>query len=298
MRSFVSMPLVALATLLALPPAAAGGPQPPAGWTDAYVMANGIRLHYWRTGGAGKPVLILAHGSSDDGLCWTNLAKAFTDRYDIVMFDARGHGLSDPPTANDPADVQVEDLAGLIRALKIDKPILMGHSMGSASVAHFAAKYPDVPRAVILEDPALVRPAAPPAGPGGTTASVDERRATLLGRNNLPEAELVAGCMKNSPKWGQSECEYWAPSKRRHHPFTIRETPAARPPMRELFAKITAPTLILKADAQGDLRAQNEEVARILPKGKIVHIAGAGHNVRREGREETISVLRAFLSGT
>jgi pimeloyl-ACP methyl ester carboxylesterase len=261
-------------------------------------MANGIRLHYWRTGGA-KPPLVLAHGSSDDGLCWTTLATVFQDRYDIIMFDARGHGLSDPPTAADAPDVQVEDLAGLIKALKLEKPILMGHSMGSASVAHFAAKYPDVPKAVILEDPGLVRPpTAPTTGTAPVTPTVEERQATLLARNNQTEAALVAGCMKNSPKWGQAECEFWAPSKRRHHPYTIRSTPAARPPMRDVLPKITAPTLILKADAQGELRTQNEEVARLLPKGKIVHIAGAGHNVRREGRAETIEVLRAFLSGT
>jgi pimeloyl-ACP methyl ester carboxylesterase len=280
--------------LLAAGPVAAG-PQPPAGWTDGYVMANGIRLHYWRTGGA-KPVMVMAHGSSDDGLCWTNLATVFQDRYDIVMFDARGHGLSDPPTDADPPDVQVEDLAGLIKALKLDKPILMGHSMGSASVAHFAAKYPDVPRMVILEDPALVPPAAPAAGAPQLTP--EERRTNILARDNQTEASLVADCMKNSPKWGKSECEIWAPSKRRHHPYTVRLTAAVRPPMRELFPKITAPTLILKADAQGELRAQNEDVARLLPKGKIVHIAGAGHNVRREGRAETIEVLRAFLIGT
>jgi pimeloyl-ACP methyl ester carboxylesterase len=296
LRSTVRLAL-ALAVLATATPVAAG-PQPPAGWTEGYVMANGIRLHYWRTGGA-KPPLVLAHGSSDDGLCWTSLATVFQDRYDIIMFDARGHGLSDPPTAADPPDVQVEDLAGLIKALKLEKPILMGHSMGSASVAHFAAKYPDVPKAVILEDPGLVRPATAPAtGTAPATPTVEERQATLLARNNLTEAALVADCMKNSPKWGQAECEFWAPSKRRHHPHTIRATPAARPPMREVLPKITAPTLILKADAQGELRTQNEEVARLLPKGKIVHIAGAGHNVRREGRAETIEVLRAFLSGT
>jgi hypothetical protein len=106
--------------------------------------------------------------------------------------------------------------------------------------------------------------------------------------------------MKGSPKWGQNECEIWAPSKRRHHPYTIRTNAAlaSRPPMSELFAKITAPTLILKADAQGELRAKNEEITKILAKGKIVHIAGAGHNVRREGRAETIDVMKAFLSGT
>ena len=68
--------------------------------------------------------------------------------------------------------------------------------------------------------------------------------------------------------------------------------------MSELFTKITAPTLILKADAQGDLRKQNEEVAGRLRKGKIVHITGAGHNVRRENKAETLEVLRAFLSTT
>jgi len=131
-------------------------PAPPAGWTDGYVMANGIRIHYWRTGGD-KPVLVMAHGSSDDGLCWTNLAKELVADYDIILPDARGHGLSDPPKKSDTADAQAEDLAGLIRALKLDKPIMMGHSMGSSSVAWFAAMYPDIPGAVILEDPRLIR---------------------------------------------------------------------------------------------------------------------------------------------
>jgi len=276
--------------LLSLSP----GPPPPAGWSDGYVIANGIRIHYWRTGG-NKPAIVLAHGSSDDGLCWTNLAKEFQNDFDIVMFDARGHGLSDPPKPSDPPDVQVEDLAGLIKELNLNKPILMGHSMGSASVAHFAAKYPDVPRAVILEDPALVRPAAPPAQNQTTPES---RRANILARNNTSEAALVEGCMKNSPKWGRSECEYWAPSKRRHHPDTALVSNAKRPPMSELFPKIVAPTLILKADADEALRKQNQQVADLLKSGRIVHIKGAGHNVRREGREETIAVLKAFLSGT
>ena len=288
--------LVALCIALATP--AAAGPQPPAGWTDGYVMANGIRIHYWRSGG-NRPPMVMAHGSSDDGLCWTNLAKEIQDSYDIIMFDARGHGLSDPPTPADPADVQVEDLAALIRALKLERPVLMGHSMGSASVAQFAARYPDVPRAVILEDPALVRPATPATpATGATPPTVEQRQATILARNNMSEQELVAGCMKNSPKWGQSECEFWAPSKRRHHPGTAAIGTGARPPMTELFVKITAQTLILKADAQGDLRKQNEDVAAKLPKGKIVHIEGAGHNVRRENKTQTLEVLRAFLSTT
>ena len=240
----------------------------------------------------------MAHGSSDDGLCWTNLAREFRTATTSSCSTPAATACPIRPTAADPVDVQVEDLAGLIKALKLDKPILMGHSMGSASVAWFAAKYPDVPRAVILEDPALVRPATPAAPhPRPRSPSTRSSGATVLKRNNTSEAELVADCMKNSPKWGQSECEIWAPSKRRHHPDT-RQQRRSVPPIRELLPKITAPTLILKADAQGDLRAQNDEVAKLLPRGKIVHIDGAGHNVRRENKAQTIEVMKAFLSGT
>lgn len=279
-------------TLIAL--AAVAAPPPPAHWTDGYVLTNGIRMHYWRTGGAAKTPLVLAHGSSDDGLCWTNLAKELESSFDIIMIDARGHGLSDPPKSSDPGDVQADDLAGLIRELKLDRPIVMGHSMGSYAAAAFGAKYPDMARAIVLEDPNL---ANRPANPGAASDDPQKRRAAVFARNNQTEGDLVAGCVKNSPKWGRSECEIWAPSKRRHHPDTaLGRGIGARTPITELFAKITAPVLILKADAQGELRQQNEKTAAILKNGKIVHIEGSGHNVRRDEKQRTLAVLKPFLA--
>ena len=270
-------------------------PAPPAGWTDGYVMANGIRIHYWRTGG-NKPVLLMAHGSSDNGLCWTNLAKELVDDYDIILPDARGHGLSDPPKRSDPADAQAEDLAGLVHALKLEKPIMMGHSMGSSSVAWFAAKYPDIPGAVILEDPRLI-PRPPGSSVSSASAAAQERRRDqILARNNMTCEVLVAQCLKNNPQWGRSECEYWAPSKRLHHPDTAFVSRSRRLPMSELFTRITAPTLILKADAQGAERKKNEEVAAVLKHGKIVHVEGARHNVRRDQKARLLEALKAFLA--
>lgn len=292
--SRVVIVLVALVGLLATSAKAGEPPSPPAGWTDGFVLANGIRIHYWRTGGD-KPVLLMAHGSSDNGLCWTNLARELSDEYDIIMPDARGHGLSDSPSKSDPADVQAEDLAGLIRALKLEKPLLMGHSMGSASVAWFAAKYPDIPGAVILEDPRLIPRSPDDPRLSTTAASQEKRRAQILKRNNKTYEELVADCMKNTPQWGRSECEFWAPSKRLHHPDTAFRRIGDRPPMSELFKKITAPTLILKADAQGEVRKQNEEVALLLKNGKIVHVEGARHNVRRDQKKRLLTALKAFL---
>ncbi|MCP5110890.1 MAG: alpha/beta hydrolase [bacterium] len=287
--------LVILAFMILSAAAALAGqpPLPPDHWTDGFVMANGIRIHYWRTGGD-KPPMVMAHGSSDNGLCWTNLARELEGDYDIILADARGHGLSDPPSSSDPTDVQAEDLAALIRALKLEKPIVMGHSMGSSAAAWFAAKYPNVPRAVILEDPRLV-PRRPGDRGGSSSQSVEDRQARTLARNNMTYEALVALCMKNTPQWGLSECEFWAPSKRLHHPATAFRRIGDRPPMSALLSKITAPTLLLKADAQGELRQQNEKAAGLLSKGRIVHIEGAGHNVRRDQKQRLLKALHRFL---
>lgn len=287
---------ISLGGLIAfMSPDASGGqpPAPPAGWIDGYVLANGIRIHYWRTGGD-KPVLIMAHGSSDNGLCWTQLAKELTDDYDIILPDARGHGLSDPPSESDPADAQAEDLAGLIRELKLTKPIVMGHSMGSSSAAWFAAKYPDIPGAVILEDPRLVP--RPPAKKPYDAKAQKKRRAQILAKNNMSYDRIVSEQLKRNSQWGRKEIEIWAGSKLQHHPNSAYRSSGSRPPMSDLFARITAPTLILKADDQDELRQNNIKITKILKNGKIVHIKGARHNVRRDQKQALLKALRAFLA--
>ena len=288
-RRTLLLALVATATVsLAL-----GGqpPAPPEGWTDSFVMANGIRIHFWRTGGD-KPAFVMLHGSSDDGLCWTSLARELTSDYDVILPDARGHGLSDPAAVSDPADAQAEDVAALIRALQLDRPIVMGHSMGASSAAWFAAKYPDMARAIVLEDPGLL----PRTGRG--RPNEEAVRARILERNQTSYDDLVKRCVESSPKWGIEECRIWAPSKRLHHPSNAYRyrTFAERPPMGELFARIEVPTLVLKADADESTRLRNREVAAALRIGKIVHIDGAGHNVRREQKAALLTALRDFLA--
>lgn len=66
-------------------------------WKEGDVLANGIRMHYTRTGTGRGPDLVLLHGYSDNGRCWTPVAQALEADYDIVMIDARGHGLSEAP---------------------------------------------------------------------------------------------------------------------------------------------------------------------------------------------------------
>ena len=88
-------------------------------WTSDYAVANGIKIHYTRTGGT-KPPLVLSHGITDNGLCWTRLAQFLEPDYDVIMYDARGHGLSDAPQEGYSYTDMAADLAGLIQALDLE----------------------------------------------------------------------------------------------------------------------------------------------------------------------------------
>src|SRR5689334_6172568 len=107
-------------------------------WTSAVCTANGLDLHYLRTGGP-KPALVLLHGLTGSGACWTPLARALQAEWDVVMPDARGHGYSStPPTGYRYAD-HAGDVVGLIQALGLATPVLLGHSMGGLTAAVVAS---------------------------------------------------------------------------------------------------------------------------------------------------------------
>ena len=103
------------------------------------------------------PPLGLRHGSSDNGLCWISVAPARQQEYDVVLSDARGHGLSEAPGQRYGAEAMADDAKGVCDTLSFANPTLMGHSMGAIAAMVAAGKYADRLRAVILETPCSAR---------------------------------------------------------------------------------------------------------------------------------------------
>ncbi len=64
----------------------------------------------------------------------------------------------------------------------------------------------------------------------------------------------------------------------------------------DALAKITVPVLILKADATPEVRKANEEAAKVIQHGRLVHIDGAGHNLHHDQLARTVEVLNEFLA--
>ena len=246
------------------------------------------------------------------GLCWTTLTQDLQWSYDIYMMDARGHGLTDPPTAADTADAQVLDLVGLVHAMKFEKPILMGHSMGAATVMRIGAEYPDLARAIIMLDPRPKRAAGwtgTRAAPG-TAASGGGAQAlpgalvmtgspeALVAQNNRGFEDLVAKCHKDSPKWDIVDCQNWALSKKQYHGTYTPRAGQGRGAERDAgtaFEDHRAGSDIESRRA-ALIRKSNEEAAKVIQHGKLVHIDGAAHNLHHDQRKRTVDELNKFLN--
>jgi pimeloyl-ACP methyl ester carboxylesterase len=266
----------------------------PDGWTSGDIKANGITLHYYRTGNGTLPPMVLAHGYTDNGLCWTDLALAMEKRYDVIMYDLRGHGLSEAPASGYDINDNVADIVGLIKALKLSKPVIIGHSLGGSIAAIVAAEYPDVPKKVVLIDPpGLLKPLFEPGE--ATNRARNWFTSDMNNLKKLSKEELIKIASQRHPAISEAARGRWADSKMQMKPQIV-DSVLTIPPLKPYLSKITVPALILKADANDAVRKTEIDAVSKYPNIKIVHIKGAGHLVHLEKPEESLAVLNEFLA--
>ncbi len=264
-------------------------------WTQGDVLTNGIRMHYYRTGDGSLPPLVLCHGGSDSGLCWTPVARALEGEYDIIMIDARNHGLSESPQKpSGPLD-QSEDLAGLIRALGLQRPAVMGHSMGGGAAVQLAANHPDLVGRVILEDSGPVD-FDPSRFTSETRSRMFDWMRDLKGKSR---EDVMAMGRQQSPTWSEEELGPWADSKLQVNVDAMSQYVPVSEPWRDVFARIQCPLLIITADNDKGSMVKPElaeEATRLNSNVRYVHVPGAGHNIRRENYAGFMAAVRAFLA--
>ena len=119
-----------------------------------FVRANGIVLHAdWRPV-AGRPALVFVNSLGTDLRIWDRVVARLGERFSILRFDERGHGLSglgDPPYD---LAVMAEDVVGLLDHYGIETAIVCGLSVGGMIALTLAAAHPDRLRGLVLCDTA------------------------------------------------------------------------------------------------------------------------------------------------
>lgn len=280
----------------------------PARWSEGDVFADGIRQHYYRTGGE-KPALLLLHGFNEYGLTWLRVAKELERDYDVIMLDARGHGRSEGIASGFSSALLVEDVAGVIRELKLDRPRIIGLSQGGSTALRLAATYPALVHSFIFEGWGDENQAGGFANSEGYLDWYNSWLAWLEQLRTLSHEErMVLALPQILPTMGGS---IW--SEEEYVPvvegYALFDLDLARNGMNlwasadrdnpdELLQQVSCPALIMKhawAFPAPGTQPEVREVPSGQPNVRIVYFEHTGHLIRRVAFERYMALVWEFL---
>jgi pimeloyl-ACP methyl ester carboxylesterase len=118
-------------------------------------VARGVELHtlHYGESASNRPAFVLVHGLASNALLWQGVAMALAEQGEYaIAVDLRGHGRSSKPDAPYDVPTVANDLATLITALKLDRPVVAGQSWGGNVVIELAAGHPALTRGVVPVD--------------------------------------------------------------------------------------------------------------------------------------------------
>ena len=284
----------------------------PAHWSEGDVVANGIRQHYYRTGGA-KPPLLLLHGFNEYGLTWLRTAKELAGDYDIIMLDARGHGRSEGIANGFSSTLLVEDVVTVIHELELGRPRIIGLSQGGSTVLRLAATYPELVHSFIFEGwgdesgrsantESLAKSEGYQAWFNSWLAQLEELR-TLGHQERMVAAQPQLMPTMGGTLWPEDE---YVPSVEGYALFNLdlarysihlwssndKDDPIA------LLKRVRCPALIMKHawsfPAPG-MQVEVREVPTEQPNVRIVYFEHTGHLIRRMAFNQYTTLVREFL---
>ena len=258
-------------------------------WSTGNCETNGINIHYTRTGGR-KPPLILLHGLTANGACWAALAQAIAGDYDVIMPDARGHGKSSVPDYGYRYEDLANDVVGLIEALRLSPPILIGHSMGGMTAAVVASRNPKLLRCLILADPTFLSPKVQREIRDSDVA--DQHRRYL----NMSLDDVVAEARIRHPDRSLDTIERIARARLQTSMGAFDVLTPPNPNYMQVVSAIEVPSLLVIGGSAGvvspDVAA---DLQRLNPRLQVEQIPEAGHGLQYDQPERFAVVVKSFL---
>ena len=258
-------------------------------WSTAICETNGIKMHYARTGGS-KPPLILLHGLTANGACWTALAHVLEGEFDIIMPDARGHGKSSVPDSGYRYEDHANDVVGLINALRLPPPILIGHSMGGMTAAVVASRNQKLLRGLILADPTFLSLKVQREVRDSDVADQHRRILNTSLDDGVTEARI------RHPDRSSATIELVARARLQTSMSAFDVLTPPNPDYLQLVSTIDVPSLLVIGDTASVVSpALAAELQRLNPRFQVEQIREAGHGVHYDQPGRFAAVIKSFL---
>jgi N-formylmaleamate deformylase len=256
--------------------------------TSRWVRSGSLRLHVLDYGGPGVPLVVLP-GITSPAVTMDFVARELTDLVRPIVLDVRGRGLSDSGPSYTLDDYAADTLA-VVAGLGLDRPLLLGHSMGARIAAAVAAGGADL-RGTVLVDP-------PMSGPG--RAPYPTTLAAFLGQ--LAEAQRGTDAdevARSWPRWPRREQELRARWLSSCDEAAIAATHAGfeSEDFFDAWPKVPAPAVLLHGADSPVVTADGVIEARAAnAAATFVAIPDAGHMVFWDNPATALTLVRHALS--
>ena len=252
------------------------------------VTANGIRQHYLDYDGDGPPVVIVP-GITMPAACVEFVALPLAERHRVIAVDPRGRGLSEQPASGYALTDYADDLAALIETIGLERPIVLGHSMGARIAAALAVHHPDAAGSLILADPPLTGPGRAPY-PVPIAPYVDSLRKARAGAT----AEDMRPAF---PTWSDEHL-----ALRAQWLGTCSETAVVETyerfhteDLHALLPQIRVPVLLVYgAESPVVPAGALPELRELLPGARFAAVERAGHMIPWDNLDDFVAVVLQF----
>jgi len=268
---------------------------------DHQLIVGAMRFHYLDWGGSGTPILFL-HGGGINAHTWDCVAVMLGERHRCIALDQRGHGDSEwSPVVDYRIAAHVGDIEGFIETTGLQRPIVVGQSMGGLNSIAYATRHGDQISAMVIVD------VAPEISASGA-----ERIREF---SSIPELDSPQAFLERAVRFNPIRDP--AALRRSLH-YNLRQTPAGkwtfkhdqrrrsddatrsfaedRARLVSDLSRIRCPTLVVRGALSDVLTdAAAEKFARSLPDGRWVRVEKSGHNVQGDNPRALLDAMLAFF---
>lgn len=267
-----------------------------------YVDSAGVRLYYEESG-IGSPI-VFVHEFAGDFRSWEPQMRYFSRRYHCIAFNARGFPPSDVPSKSEQynQDIARDDIYAVMKSLKIEYAHIVGCSMGAFATLHFAFKYPDMAKSIVVAG----------CGYGAKKDSRDQFQNEAAGfaaqfeekGMRIVAAEYSAGPTRvqyqNKDPRGYLEFQtQFAEHSEFGSAMTLVNVQAERPSLYDLeedLKNLSVPTLLITGDEDEPCLDPNVFMKRTIPSSGLVILPKTGHAANLEEPDSFNDFVQGFFS--